>query len=186
MPGNVYLVSGDHAEGGPERCEMFATRSFPGATWGAGPRRLCGHAAAGSGGRCIASPGQGLSPVPTGGHDLPRLRAAAVGERERHRHCLGVSRGTAAALRYRLCAMHGCQRQPLAAIPDGVALWTVRIPLLLSRLLQPLVRSIGIPGLLRRVRHPFPPRPLWLRPRGFPPWVTSRADAAVDEAVAYR
>ena len=38
----------------------------------------------------------------------------------------GIGRGTATALRCRLRAMHGCQRQLLADIPGGGVLWTVQ------------------------------------------------------------
>src|SRR5271166_170859 len=64
MPGNVYLVSGDHAEGGPERCEMFATRSFP---------VLLGALALGA---CAVTPPQGPAVValPPQGKDLAQFQ----------------------------------------------------------------------------------------------------------------
>ena len=75
---------------------------------------------------------------------LPRVRATAdrswlgaAARRWERRHSsdrrgrqrLGVGRGPAATLRYRLCAMHVRQRRPVAGFSGGVAIRTLRIPL---------------------------------------------------------
>jgi hypothetical protein len=91
----------------------------------------------------------------------------------RCQHRVGFGRGTAAGVRYRLCAMHGCQRRSSASISGGVALRPLRIPLCVSSL--PLVRPGCDSGFLRKGRTQFPP---WLFQSWFPPRITGEAPAS--------